>query len=401
MSILGLSAADAALYSASLNTDCDVAYQILNLNLSHGLIASIDPLLLDGQLDYTGGDTDGVTQLATMSFLDPDRTLRLDGTQPSAGVGGLDRLIQVRTYVRSDLTTGRWIGAYAFTGRPSKVDRDGDVIALTAESKECLHIRGVDQAYVEKGAWGIAAIKWILTLGGETRFRFPTVTAGTRLPSRVYYGGPEYPEPWKAAWKIARGMGFQLYYDKSGYACLRKYPQSAMWRVVEQGPGANALTRLKTSTDLTTVRNRVIVRGHTKAVKAKKGHPEKKSTLVTGLATAPWNHPLSAQYLVQNGKPWYNTIEFDESTVYTKAEADKFAEARLNELLLEQTSVETTIPPIWHADPMDLFAIDASNGAEFMIRLLNGSAPWGPSDTGMTVGYNQRTRRAAAGRLGR
>jgi hypothetical protein len=403
--LLGLSAADSALYTDSLNTDCEIAYQIHNLDLSHQLVASIEPVLLDGQLDYTGGDTDTVTQMCTLNFLDPDRTLRLDGTNPGAGVGGLDRLIQVKSYVRSELTDGRWIGAYAFTGRPSRVGRAGDTINLVAESKECLHLRGVDRAYVEKGSWVITAIKWILQKGGETRFRFPGVAAFGKLPKRIYYGGPdEAMQPWKVAWKLARGIGLQLFFDKTGFACLRKIPQSPMWTVREQTTRdgrANALSPINSDTDLTTLRNRVITRGMTTPPAAKKGQPAQEAKPVVGGWTAPWTERNSPSALMQNGVPWSNTAEYDESTVHTKAQADAFSQARGGELLTLQTGVQTTILPLWHADPMDLFRILANNGADFLIRLLDGTAPIGPTDgnTGMTVGYNQKVRKATAGRL--
>lgn len=394
----GLTSAQSAALTKTLTTTADIRVQILQLDLSHNLVSTVDHAGIDGQVNIVEADQPGVVRTLQMGFIDFDRALRVDGSAPSAGVGGLDRLIRINVYARSE--AAGWLGGPAFTGRPNSIERDGDVVTLEAQSKECLHLNNVDAYTIRKGTVTVEAIRSILARNGETRFRFPA-GARARLPGNVTVGGPDDNfRPWLVAWRLARSLGLQLFYDVHGYACLRAYPASYAWRLTEQGTGANLLSRVKTNTDLTTVKNRVVVRGHTVPTKKKKGKPAVKSKVVTGVAVAPASHPLSAQTLAVNGKPWYNTAFYDEPNIHTAAAVKAFANARLSELLTLSTDVQTTMIPVWHLEPLDLLALRTAAGA-VDFRLRDASIPLGPSETGMSVGYIQRVRSSSAGRLRR
>ncbi len=389
----GLSAADSQKYVDTLMGTCDIRVVVEQLTLSHELMATLEPVQLDGQLNITGGETDTIVRTMQMGFLDPDHALQLDSDVASAGVGGIDRLLRVSTYARSG--TSDWIGAAAATMRPSVISRNGDVVTLEAQSKEALHLRGVSPFTIPKGTPKIEAIRRILELGGETRFRFPGSTSARLSANTVVGGKDELLQPWKVAWRIARSLDMQLYFDTTGYACLRHYPDVPVWKLIEQGPGANMLTRPKLTTDLSNIRNRVVVTGHTKATK------KTKSKVLTADVRLEPEHPLSAQSLRQNGKDWWATEFYDEPTLHTQAAVNAFARARLTEWSTEKTDIETSTFPFWHAVSMDLLESQTAAGGHVRHRLDSASIPLGPSESGMTIGYQQRVRSASAGRLRR
>lgn len=389
----GLSVVDSETFLRALSEGCEVRHQVLNLDLSHNLVADIRPMSLDGQVNIVNAGEDGITRTLQMGFIDPDHALRLDSATPTAGFGGLDRLIHVRTFVKSAAMTG-WLSAPTFTGRPSTVARDGDTVTIEAQDKACLHLKGVSAYTITKRSNVVDSIKSILTRNGETRFRFPT-DSRARMAAGVHVGGAdEDRQPWRVAWRLARSIGYQLFYDLEGYACLRIPPDTYAWELHEQGQLANCLTRVKVTTDLTTIRNRVVVTGRSRSRKRGSG-----SRGLTAVAVPHSAHPLSGQALAMNGIDWYNTEFFDQPDIHTESEAKQFATARLNELLEEQISVETSTFPVWHLQGKDLLRLETATGDAVQVRLLDASIPLGESDAGMTVGYQARVRAATAGRL--
>lgn len=389
--ITGMSAADSAAYTKAAGEDCDVRILVEQFDLSHNLLASLAPVQLDGQINVTGGETDTIARTLQMGFLDPDHTLVMDSDMPTDGVGGIDRLLRVSTYLR-----GRdhiWLGAPAATMRPSAFARNGDTVTVEAQSKECLHLRLVSPYTIPKGTPHVAAIRRILELGGETRFRFPPNTT-MKLAAAVTVGGPdETLMPWKVAWRLARDLGMQLYFDTTGYACLRKAPTAAAWRLVQSGLGANMLTAPRISVDMSEIRNRVVVTGKTIATK------RSKSRTITSPQALPASHPFSAQSLAQNGVPWYRTEFYTSDTLRSQGALDAFAKQQLTEWSTQKVSIEASALPVWHLMSNDLIEVHTANGEVYEQRLQSSSIPLGPSETGMTIGYEARVRSAAAGRI--
>lgn len=389
--IPGISAADDAAYRAALATHCQVAWRIQQLDLNHRLVSSIDTMHLDGQINMIDASSNGITKSIQATFLDPEHLLRIDGPSPKEGVGGMDRLIKVESLVHSE-AEDRWIKAPAgvfWPGGGDELSRDGDTISLAAAAKESLHLRFVPAGHIEEGENWVRAVKRLLMLGGETRFRFPSGLRGNLGADNHYGGANEDRMPWKVATKIADQRDYQLYYDLEGYACLRKLPTTPVWELVEQGPDANTLTRVKTTTSLRDARNRVVIRG------------TKGSRVATGVAVSAASHPQSAQSLAINGRLLYNTLYEDAPDLRTKAECVRRAKSRLAQLESQQTRVETTTLPFWHAEPYDMWKLRPVGAEAFNHRPLDWSAPMGPADTGMTVGFTATVRKATAGRLRR
>lgn len=384
----GLTTAEKQALARTLAGDCWVRREVTLRGLGHTLVSDISDLALDGQVNYTPGD--GVSRTLQMGFLDPDHSLRLDAEAPSQGVAGLNRLIRVTMSVYVP-DFSQWYGVHAFTGRPSQVDRDGDTVTVEAQGKECLHLRTVSSNYLRKGTYLTNAIKHLLTIAGETHFRFPPGKTGGKLPERVNFGGTdEARQPWQVARRLARRMGYRLDYDGSGYAWLRKVSASPALTLVEAGDGANVTARVRVGADLKTMRNRVVATGRTKKGKALYVTPE----------TPKASHPHSGQSLKINGVPWFNTAIYDQPGIKKKSDLIQFQRARLKELLTENVTVQTTAFPYWHLDPGDLIRFEGAS-ATFNFRFSEGSVPLGPSDSGMTIGYTHPVRNASAGRIRR
>lgn len=390
----GLTAADSAAYYAQLRTNTEIRIQIVQMDLSHKLISSLAPVALDGQVNIVDGASNSVTRTLQMGFLDPDHAMRLDSANVTDGLGGLDRLIQVRTFAFVE-SLDRWVGTRAGTFRPSRPARDGDQITLEAQDKSCLHLIGVDHWSIGEGVNTVNAIRRILAAQGETRFRFPKGWK-YKLAQRVHIGGNiEGRQPWKVAFRLARGIGAQLYYDLDGWACLRRVPTLAQWELVEQGEGADMLTRPTTTTDLTVIRNRVVGTGKTQPPR----HSTAKAKNLTVTRSLPGTHAFSPVKLKMNGEPWENTAFYDQPDLHTTREVTRFVLARLRELSTEAVDVQGETLPWWHALPQDLIGLTTHDAGRITFRLKDGSFPLGTSNSGATIGYTARVRNAKAGSL--
>lgn len=382
-----LTAAGRAAYTQALGDDAMIHTVVTMMDLSHHVLTSLSPQLIDGQVNLN--TTDGPNKVLSAGFYDPDHTLRLDGDEPADGMQGLNRLIRVSELVFVE-PLDDWVSVDVITARPTIIDRDGDTVTVEAQDKASLHLRKVPPFTLPKGANTVGQIKRCLAASGEIRFRFPTNFA-YRLPKDVPVGGnDDRRHPWLQARRLARSIGCELIYNGTGYAWLRRPPATPSWKLIEQGDGANVLGRIKTSTDLSAIRNRIVVTGHTVQTKKVKSKP----LAVTVLASPA--HPFSAQKLAINGVPWYSVEYYDETDIHTEKDARAFANARLNEKLTQAVAVQCSAVPIWHMDPGDLWRLEASS-ATFNFRLTEASIPLGPSDEGMSIGYQQPVRRPAAG----
>lgn len=399
MSIRGLTVAETRSYSNAILHGAPLYFRFLQMTLSHTVVNMLDPLKIDGQINIVDAASDGVAKTLQMGFIDPDHALRLDGDTPTEGMGGLDRLVRVDAFAYcADID--QWLSAPAFTGRPSVLSRDGDTVTVEAQSKECLHLNTVSPFTIAKNTNVVSAIRSILARNGEIRFRFPS-NYRNRLPAAVHVGGPDADRaPWAVCRRLARSIGLQLYYDSTGYACLRKLPATPSWTLYETGPNANMLSRPKLTTDLTTLKNRVIVTGRTVPPKVKKGPQAKARTLTSDPALPPSTHPHHPNRLLVNGHPWSNTEFRDAPTLHTKAQVNAYARAILKQLLIENIGFEGAVMPWWHSEPLDLVSVLSSAGT-YSARLHDGSFSLGTSADGATVGYTFRVRSPKAGRLRR
>lgn len=381
-------------YQRALSEDCLVHTQVRMLTLSHTLVSNVSDLWDDGQVNINASD--GAQKVLSCGFRDPGHQLHLDAASPAAGVNSIDRLLQVTQFVLVR-ELGQWVSTDVVTARPTSVKRNAEMVTVEAQSKESLHLRNVPSYTIPKGTNVVTAIRRILTKSGETRFKFPAnVTA--KIPRDVHVGGPdENRQPWLVCRRLAKSISRELSYDPAGYAWMRVLTGNPQWLLVDTprnaGSGAigpNLLTPVATTTDLSQVKNRVVVTYHTTATK------KKKSQSLNVVAVAPPSHPFSAQSLAANGVPWVSSAFFDQQDIHSAAAAQKFANAQLNALLEEAITIEATATPVYHLNARDLLEV-RTRDATFNVRFNTGTIPLGPTEDGMSIGFQKYLRRPTTG----
>jgi hypothetical protein len=386
---LGLTAAQQAALHDTLVGHHSIRVSVYLMNLSGSKLADISNRLIDGQVNVDG-DAD-ITRSCTLSLLDVDRSLSLDSDSPDSGALYVDRMIQVQYAVKDAASGSSWVTIPLFTGPVVKVDRDDAVISVECQGKELL---GMGQVWTprtyKKGTRKTEVMQSILQGCGETKFNFPEYS--TPIPSDYAIGRDN--TPWGVAKYLANGMGLQLFYDGRGVARLRARPQTSVFRF-RAGDNGSILSSPKVTYTLDNLKNIVWVRGSINPGSG--GLSEYK---IGAVAQAPAAHPLSPVRLGRNGKPRYLLEIYDNSTITSKSEAQRFANSILASHLLQSVDVAFDAFPLPHLEEMDVCRYDtpqASNAfraVKFSIPLLAGGV--------MAVGYNRRVSvRARVGRLQR
>lgn len=376
-----LSPADYLTYLQALNTQTAQRVSFTLMQLDHTPLHYLDPVALDGQVDFADPDADDQTLRSMQAgFFDPDHALYLDTDAPTDGVAGMNRLIRATVSHRVD-ALDKWVSVHAFTGRPAVVGRDGSRVTLQVHDKSALHLRTVPTSTIDKNTNIVKAIHDGLYAAGERFFRFPVAgSVKAKVLHDVPVGGPnEDRMPWKVWRKLARDAGLQLFYDGAGFAVLRRIPTGTplVWF-----DATNVTSNLQTETDLTGVRNAVVANGHKKE---------------RDRVDAARSEEFSAFKLRVGSQNWVNLFYTDETDLRGK-KLTAYAKSVLARKLTETTTVQASVAPLFHLDPLDrLGARLASGPLEFSLR--EASVPF--SDGGdMSIGAKKRVRRAAAGRLG-
>lgn len=238
--------------------------------------------LVDGQVNIQR-DAD-VRRTATLTLLDPDRSLELDADSPMAGALFADRMVRVRHFV--DVPGFGTVTATVFVGPITKLNRNGATIDIECQDKTGLGILGCPPYSVAKGALATDAIHDIMAARtGEARFRLPS---GYRVrTSRAYsVGWPDEASPWAVCTAIANACGLQLFYSCDGYLTLRPRPTAPVFEFDE----VNLTSAVAGDNDFSGVVNYARATAGDKIVKA---------------AQAPFDHPFYPGRLGRNGVPRY------------------------------------------------------------------------------------------------
>lgn len=257
--------------------DYDITAEVLTMDET-----PVSPArLIDGQINIQR-DAD-VRRTATLTLLDPDRSLELDSDSPLEGALFADRMVRIRHYV--DVPGFGQVVTTPFVGPITKLNRNGATIDVECQDKSGLVILGAPPYTVHKGANAVQAIHDIMAANGETRFRLPT---GSRVRlSRAYsVGWPDEASPWAVCTQIAWASGLQLFYSCDGYLTLRPAPTGA---VFDFGP-VNLTSAVAGDNDFSGVVNYARATAGDKIVKT---------------AQAPTDHPFSPTRLGRNGWPRY------------------------------------------------------------------------------------------------
>lgn len=379
MRSLGLTATERAAFHDALRASHTRRTDLALTNLDGDPLGDLSGRLLDGQVVV---DMDAeVTRTASLSLLDPDRTLNFDTDSPDDGAMFLDRMLRITYRVRID---GGWVDVPLFLGPVTKLDRAGDVVEVEAQGKEALAMGAAWRPFtVSKGTPKVIAIRRIMReRAGESRFSLPDLKA--KLPESVSLG--RYSVPWNAAQKIADGQDRQLFYPGDGRLELRRWPERPVW-TFRDGDGGDVVSGLTVGHSQERVRNTVVVTG---------GKPKGRKDRVRAQAVAPAGHALSPQRLGRtNGQgefvPRYLVERFEDDGIRSQSEARTKANRMLRDLLREETDVAFDALPIPHLDPGDLVRAEADGiAAEFRLRAF--SIPLGSQGGVMSVGYLRKTK---------
>lgn len=361
---LGLSASDLAALNTALATHHQMKVTVQTLTLAGAYESDLSALLVDGQVnvDYTAV----VTRTATVTLLDPARTLVFDSDSPADSALFLDRMLRINYSV---LVNGAWVAIPIFTGPISKLDRAGDTVVAEAQGKEWLAMGACWRPYtLRKGILSTAAIRAVLTdRAGETSFNVPDLP--TRLPRSISLGRES--APWDTARAIARSLNRQLFYDGRGTCRLRTFPGTPLFTYSP----SMMVGRLLISYGGDTI-NAVWVKGAT---------PRGSKSPVGYAAIAPTTHPLSPQRLGRAGSPRYLLSVVEDETIRSISQAKAIAVRSLNASLLQSVSVTFDALPIPHLEPGDVVLANATEGA-VTFSLSTYSLPLTTSQP-MTVGY--------------
>jgi hypothetical protein len=300
--------------------DYDISVEVLTMEEQQVAAAR----LVDGQINILR-DAD-VRRTATLTLLDPDRSLELDSDSPLEGALFADRMVRIRHYV--DVPGFGIVAATPFVGPITKLNRNGATIDLECQDKTGLAILGCPPYTVAKGALVVDAIRNIMAARtGETRFRLPT---GYRLRlTRAYsVGWPDEASPWAVCSAIARAAGLQLFYSSDGYLTLRPRPTGTTFVFNE----VNLTSSVAGDNDFAGVVNYGRATAGDKIVK---------------YAIAPTDHPLSPTRLGRNGVPRYlpSLAELDEPNKPNKpgSKHRKASKAQLKKYAVEMEKYDALV----------------------------------------------------------
>lgn len=314
---LGLTPAKRATLLRLLRSPHSFRISVQLMTLQETYVSDLSRLLLEGQVNINAKDQ--VTRSADLTIFDPFRRIQLDPDDPSKVSTGMSDLVKINYIVINPEIPTEAFNIPIFTGPIDSVSRDAVSIKIQCVGKEALAIGNsyVGKIY-KKGAKKTDVIRDILRwIIGETRLQIPDL--GARLPTdwRLSQGDI----PWDAAVRLARGMGYQLFYDGRGTARMRR-PGG---RALHTFDGLWVTSPPQIAYDTGEVINTVIVKG---------GKPKKAKNNVSFTAIAAAAHPLSPQKLGRNGVPRFLPMRIEDSSLISVAECRKKAVQELNRGLL-------------------------------------------------------------------
>lgn len=366
----GLSSATLRAFQSTLITHHEIDVHVSIQDLSGNTLALVRDRLIDGQVNVDA-DAD-VTRSATVTLLDPDRSLPFDSNAPADGALYLDRMIQIVYYV---LVGGVWVGTPVFTGPVTKLSRSDAVVNVEAQGKETLAMGGVwTPISLHTGTRKTSAIVSLLqSRAGENRFSIPDLPS--KMPGPITLGRAE--PSWPTALRLARSLNRQLFYDGSGVCRLRTFPATSTY-VFSDLTNITARPQIGYTTSSEDFANTVIVNGQ-----APKG-PATAGAMVmnrpTHTAVAPASHSLSPIRLGRNGVPRHLVKVIEDDTINSTPAATALANSTLATALLQAVDASFESLPIPHLEPLDVCTMVSGAGSttfplrQFSLPLVAGAS---------------------------
>lgn len=341
---LGLSYAERVSLYNLLRSSHRISISASLMDLNNNRLADLSSVFMDGQVNVDAGAE--ITRSASLAFYDPNHKMGLDSESPANGALYLDRQISVYYCVQTVDRKKQYV-VPVFRGPVTKIDRDWAMVSVECQGKDIFGLGGVwkPKSY-KKGAFRTSVIKDILrNVMGEIQYQVPDLTY--RLPKDLAMGTES--KPWLVAKSLARGMGYQLFFDGRGVAVMRPYPRTAAWTFRDDA-GGDVLSKPQVGYDVDNLINAVRVIGV--QTKGKKKLP------LVYVKYAPASHPLNPWKLGRNGVPRMIFEEIKDDGINTKAEAAALASARLERGLLEPVTVSFDMLPNPLLEESDVFRLE-------------------------------------------
>ena len=339
---LGLSAANQLAFHTLLTSSHFIKITVDILDLNHKRLSSVTEMFQDGQITIDA--TAEITRSANVTFFDPQHKMGLDSTSPADGALYVDRMLAIYYTIYSPTNTGQ-VTVPVFCGPITKVDRDWSVVQVECQGKESLSQRNTwSPITYKKGAYKTTVIRDLLQRHtGETRFSIPSGIT-SKLPSNLAMSNDS--KPWELAKSLAKGLGYQLFYDGRGTCVMRAYPRATAWTYKDSGAGFSILSKPQAGYDLSNLVNAVIIKGV--LIKGKKNTP------LVVKRYAPSSHPLSPWAIGRGGVGRYLYEIIEDDTINSVAEANSVGDARIARGLLVTTTVSFDCLPIPHLEENDI-----------------------------------------------
>ncbi|ERS24852.1 hypothetical protein [Cutibacterium avidum] len=377
---LRLSDADRRAFEAGLLADHRVRTRVDVLDLDHNLIATAEDGVLSGSVDV---DIESdVSRTCQLELRDPDGKLNLDAQGPAQAALYADRMIRVFYGVWSEQLP-QWVDVPVFTGPITSIKRNSDSVSLSASGKESFLTVPQSRNWIyDSGTRKTDIISQVLSDSGEEFRSIPRWSDKVTSTWQCLSNEAPWQKLQQLSWTLAsRKLGTDplLFYDGRGRCRLKSYVKASAWTFRR---GVDMLTEPDISSDLSNIRNFVVVHG---------GVPKGSKRPVYGTATLPSSHPLSPKNLSRGGVPRYLREQIDNQDITSSADARAIAKHRLNELGWAFVDLAFDVVPVPHLEPRDIIAVDAGEWT-WRMALMKFSIPL-TADGHMTISRHTHVRR--------
>lgn len=283
-----------------------------------------------------------VSRILTLTLWDPHQTIRWEPTDPDSSTPHLSRMVSVDYRVAGHGLTG-WVDCPTFTGPVFDMDRAGPLVTITGYGKEWLALGEYGKRRTFQRKMKVThVIRELMRDSGETDewMRIPDLKH--TLPERLTLNRMD--KVWVEVKKLARSIGYVIFYDGAGVLQMRRRTRSA----------AITIDRNWLASDVAIDRqpaewyNRWIVigakpRGHKKRIKVDLKLRKKSS--------------LAAGRIGRNGKPRWRIKQTEDSKIKNRERALEIARKDRDDqaVMVAQTSFETL--PLPNAEEYDMVRV--------------------------------------------
>lgn len=348
-------------FIATLTTTHERKIGVRVMNLNHKTIAWLEgDAIVDGQVTIDATNRE-CSRVATLRLADPSQSIGMEPDSASTLPVHLRRMVQVVYHVR--VPGFRWVGCPIFTGQVKDFDRTGADVSIAANSKEGLALGNFGHGHSwKKGRKKIEVIREILELGGETtsRMHLPPLKATLKKPFNVRRGD----RPWVKARKLARDMGWELFYDGRGHVRMRKLRGTPVKPFIGSKWLYTPVTEDRPVIEF--INGWVVLGDNPKGPKPR---------IVSDLIGLPENHDFSAQSLARSGEPFWKILEVERPHVKSKKRANAIARRLRDDHIEANAAVSFECLPLPNIQEGDLLrVIDPLTGGR-KVRVKQATIP--------------------------